>query len=249
MRHPNWRWFALFNDDDGEEGAPGTGGGAASAAQRRDAGLIALKARYSGDLERAVSTLYDENYTLREKNRKLKDATDAAKLPAGAVVLDKDQAEAWAAYQKIGAPADVVAKSELDKVSSELNKASIERLSLEAAGLLGWEPKVLTDLVRDKALHIEAKDETVDGKAKRVFYTRSMNDEAAALVPLEKYADENLTPYLPALKVKRGVTWPAQDSASDSGAPSSLVDKFITERDKRAATRPSPFNPQTSTGA
>jgi hypothetical protein len=243
MRYPTWRWFALFNHEEEDEGgAPGTGGGS-GARERRDAGLTALKARYSGDLERAVSTLYDENFSLREKNRKLKDTSDAAKLPEGAMVLSKEQAAAWAAYQKLGAPEEVVAKSELDKVSSELNRASTERLSMEAASLHGWEPRVLTDLVRDKALHLEAKDETVDGKAKKVFYTRPLNDDTAALVPLEKYANDSLAPYLPALKVKRGVAWPEQESANGGDAPSSVVDKFITDRNKRAAERPTPFAP------
>jgi hypothetical protein len=245
-KHPSWRWFAFFNNDE-DDGPPGSGGGSGGNAEdRRQAGLTALKARHSGDLERAVTVLFDENYKLRERNRVLKEKADAATLPEGASVLTQEELAVLEAYRKLGAPDDLVPKSELDKVTSELNQVSRERLAATAASTYGYDPSVLSDLVRDKALHLEVKDETVDGKPKKVFYTRPLNDAEAKLVPLDKHVTESLAAYLPALKVKQGVTFPGQGSAAEgsNGAGTSVVDRHIAERAKRMAARPNPLAPQ-----
>lgn len=235
----------LFAKEDDDDDAPGGGGGAAGS--RAEAGLTAFKAKYNGDLERAVATLFDENWDLRNKNRKLKEQVTSAKLPDGARVLTAEEVADYDAYAKMGKPDQLTQKEEVEKLQGELDQVSRERVALKAAGILGYEPVVLTDLVKDKGLHVEVKDETVDGKPAQTVYVRSATDDKAALEKMDKYVTEKLPAYLPALKPTKGVTFPAQGAAEGSNGASSAVDKFLEQRNQVASSRPNPLTPQKAT--
>ena len=240
-----WRQLALFNKPD--EGEPEGGGGAGSR-ETRDAGLVALKAKYNNDVERALTTVYEDNWSLREKNRKLGEKVEAAKLPEGAVVITKEQAAEYAEYAKLGKVADLVKKEVLDAANKRIEEIDTEKLHARAAGLLVWKPTVTHDLMRDKGLHVEIKSETENGKAVERVYVRPKADDKAPLVLLQQHVEKNLADYLPALKEKQGVTLPAQQPAGGgaNNGSTTLVDAHLAKRDAANKAR---VNPLTATNA
>lgn len=238
-RNPSWRWFALFNDGGGDDGGPPGGGGGRSGAE---ASLTAFKAKWNNDLERAVAALFDDNYNLREKNRKLREQLDAAKLPEGAVVLTKEQASDWEAYQKLGAPDALVKKEDLDAANAKIAALDARERHDTAAKELGWKGSVLHDLAESKGLHIEVRDETENGKAVKRVYTRPKADEKAPLVLLEKHVSEHLADYLPALKEKpAGPAIPPMGPAGGSNGSSSVADEYLKRREEMSKARTNPL--------
>jgi hypothetical protein len=237
LPRPTWRWFALFDkpDDDPPPGGGGGGGG-------RDAGFTALRAKFNNDLERAVATLFDENHTLRERNRKLKEQADSAKLPEGAVILQKDQAQVFEEYKKLGEPAQLVQKTKLDEATAKLEELDTERLHHRAAGLLGWKTTVAHDLLQNKGLRVEIKSETENGKAVERVYVRPKADDKAPLTLAEKYVSEKLADYLPSLKERQGPALPAQPGEGSPGqGGGGLADKFIAQREAANKVRTNPL--------
>lgn len=159
--------------------------------------------------------LADENHTLRRKNKQqrvqLEKLEPLAKKapPEGAVVLTKEQGEAWTAFQALKkTPKEVQdALTAGEKAITEV--AQIQRTTTvdEAAGLVKYNRETLRELVRDKNLTIELREENVteDGETKKVKvpYVKP-NTEGAQATKLVDYATNNLKPYLPALSAVEG---------------------------------------------
>lgn len=254
MKHfrPSWRTFALFNNDDGDEGGSGGGGGGAS----RSTKLTALKAKYNGDLERALNEMYDVNERFTKRITKLEQERDTAlaKVPEGSSVITKADAEELEAYRKLGPVKDLVKKVDLDTANQELAEIKTEKLHHEAARLLGWKPSVTHDLAQTKGLHVEIKDETENGKAVQRVYVRPKADDKAPLVLFTKHVDEDplLVEYKTALVAKpvgaNGVL-PKQSSAGGgSEGGSSLVDAHLAKKaaGSKAVTNPLSVAPATA---
>lgn len=236
----HWNMFAMFDND--PDDPPGGGGGGTRA--DRDAALTAFRAKFNNDLERAVATLFDENYRLRTKNRKLTEQVETAKLPDGAVVLTKEQAEHWEAYQKLGAPDALVKKEELEQANARIAQLDARARHDTAAKVLGWKSSVLHDLAEAKGLHIEVKDEKEGDKVVPRVYTRPKADEKAPLVLLEKHVTDALADYLPALKERpAGPVIPPMSPAGGgaTNGEGGIVDDFLAKRNKAAAEAPNPF--------
>jgi hypothetical protein len=242
-RGPSWHWFALFDkpDDKPDDPPPGSGG-AGGGRGDRESGLTALRARFNNDLERAVVALFDENYDLRDKNRKLREKADSARLPEGSVVLSKDDAALFDTYRKLGEPAQLAKKTDLDAAVAKLEALDTERLHHRAAGLLGWKPTVTHDLLQSRALVVEIKSETENGKAVERVYVRPRADEKAPLTLAEQYVTDKLADYLPSLKQTTGPRLPNQPAEGGTGGGSGgLADRFIADREKAGKARVNPI--------
>lgn len=241
-RNLSVRNLALFVKDDDDDGAnPGGGGGPS-----KETKLTALRAKYNGDLERAMGELYEVNERFTRQNAKLTATNEElkVKLPAGGtVVLDAEQAKQWEAYQKLGKPEGVVAKTDLDTANAKLAELDVEKLHHAAAKELTWKPSITHDLAKDKALHVEIKDEVENGKPVKRVYARPKADEKAPLILLSKLVETTYADYLPALRTVAPVVIPGQTSAED-GNPASggLAEKHIQNREARGKARTNPLS-------
>jgi hypothetical protein len=182
--------------------------------------------RYGGDANRGIKVLLSENAKLRQKIREAKDSPYKAdealreenqrlereneelssKIPdSAAVVLSGDDAKAWPAFKALGVTAEKAkdALKERDELKAQLKERDAKDLIAQAAELVGYNAKVLTDQVALRKLHLELKDvtEKIDGKdvVKKVPHVRPQADEKAALEPLTTYAERELAEYLPLL--------------------------------------------------
>lgn len=202
--------------------------------------------------------LFDENFHLREDKRKLNDDLKAVKdkLPEGAVVLSKEDAAAFEAYKALGKPEDV--KKSLDektKNDGELADLKFKQLIGDAAQAHGFKPNVLADIVKAKGMSIEiGETEVDDGKGGKVKKPAAfvLTNEGKSKVNLSDYARDNLSDYLPSLAAQAGQgagqQWVSQGqgaggAGNGQGAGGSVLDKFLTDRDKRAAETPNPLKP------
>lgn len=175
----------------------------------------------SSDAAALARQLFEENYRYRTELRDLQ-----GRLPAqGAAVLTPEQAQAWAAYQQLGAPADVqqtIAAHGTLKRDLELRDVAA------AAGYAGVE--VLRTIAGDLAF--EVKDETKDGKAVKTVYVKEKDGQA---MPLETYEAQKWAAFLPALR-------PAAAAAA-AGAPSTGATNPQTQRGQAQQIQIDPKNP------
>lgn len=211
----------------------------------------ALAAKHGGDPTKALEKLIDENHDLRDKNRGLKAELTAAQGKApkdGAVVLEGKDAEAWTAYQALGAPADLTKK--LDEATKATERAATlerEQAVTKAASAAGYKPSVLTDLAAAKGFAVEVRTEKVDGADKAVPYAipTGADGKPGQPVKLADYVSANLADYLPALTAaagggggtqKPGMAGPKYpQTAGGSTAPQASV--FQRIREQREAER------------
>lgn len=184
-----------------------------------------LAAQYHNDAMRVserLAEVLDDNFRLREKNRTLTaELTDAkGKAPAdGAVVLSKDEAAQWAAYQALGAP-DAL-KQTVDastKTADELATLKRERTTAEAAVAAGYKPAVLAKLPSLAGKDLVVKDVEIDGKkAKQAFVVADGKEHALAA-----YITEHDPEFLPALTTEAakpaGTQFVRQSAGSDAPA-------------------------------
>ncbi len=150
----------------------------------------------SSDAAALARQLFEENFRYRTELRDLQ-----RQVPAqGAAVLTPEQAQAWAAYQQLGAPTDVqtaIAEGKNLKRDLELR---------DVAGAAGYSIEVLRTLAADLAF--EVRDEQKDGKPIKAVYVKVDGKDIA----LETYAAEKWAAFLPALR-------PAAQAQGTSGAP------------------------------
>ena len=151
----------------------------------------------SSDAAALARQLFEENYRYRTE---LRDAQRQLP-PQGATVLTPEQAQAWTAYQGLGAPADV---------QTTIQQAQQLRRDLElrsVADATGYKFGVLRQLASDVAF--EVRDETKDNQPIKAVYVKVDGKD----VPLETYAAERWADFLPALKPA------AAAAAQATGAP------------------------------
>lgn len=173
------------------------------------AAFQALLEKHQKDGVALASTLFDENFKLRESNRELK-----KKIPAeGSVVLTGDDAAEYQAFKALDIKADAVKKAmdslpELEKKNKEL--AGMESLrELADIGLDGSKLKlsVLKDQIQTKFPDavISFKDEKdKDGKAVRTAFIKKSEKDSEQ--NFTEFANAELADYLPSLKVSNEAT-------------------------------------------
>ena len=140
--------YRILLDPQGGEGAgnnpdpKGAGDGDAVAKA-----FQALLAKHNNDAGALATKLFDENHSLREKNREL-----AAKVPLpGSLVLSGDDVAAWPAYQKLGKPGDLeaavnegrAAKADLEKSGTVTDAYALPvsaAAGLDAAKRISYSP-------------------------------------------------------------------------------------------------------------
>lgn len=201
------------------------------------AALAKLIEKSGGDTSSVALKLYDDNHSLREKNRTLK--ADVERL-AGEVTASKapdaetkTALEQYAEYKAYGTPAEVKAKLERGtQLEARVTADDRDKLAREAAGLVGYNADTLAAIAADKSLSLEIKDETgTDGKPARVPYVQMPKDGDKDVPPvkLTDYVTERLAPYAAALSAKStsstttstSTTYPSQ---RPSGKPPTPVD-------------------------
>lgn len=214
-------------------------------------GLLTAK---GGDVTTVNDALIKDNFTLREQKRTLKTENAAllGKVPGdGTVVLKKEDAEKWAAFQTLGMDPE-----EIGTVLTEYDSLATEVVSTKAATALGWKPDVLRQQVEQQGLSIEMSEVEVevkdkDGKATKVkkampFTTTADNKK----VPLQEY--EGLKSLTNSLvmdesdtgtggRAQTGVRMPKTGSTAarqgDAEAPSTLVGAHMAARYPRPSQR------------
>jgi len=191
------RFFA----DEGEEEQDGGGSTTTTKTRSRAPGSVVdrLINRFGG-AEAALGVVAGENFSYRKSIRDLeaKLATVGAKAPKdGQLVLSREQAADWEAYQKLGKPsevAEVVAKKEaLESEVAEVRHQAMLDEALEAAGLRN--KTVLGEVLKARGLVLEMKDETVEGKTVKVPFVRPAAEENGASEKLLDYIDSKAADY------------------------------------------------------
>lgn len=271
MRHPG----ILFNTPDGGTGGGGGGGGtggtAADAGARERVEATVQRLMAEGRAQERLVELHLDNHNLRERVRQMEGRQE---VPQGGLVLNAEDAAAWAIFKGLGKAEDV--KKAVEKVPAlegKLAEREFRDLAAEAAGLVGYEPTVLADLITSKGLELKLEDVKVaDPKGgaptvTKVPHVRPKGQDGAAFQPLADYATANLAAYLPALTVKGGanggkggsgsgaaatggVPFPVQNgSGTPAKQPGGLVDEFMEARNQRAAKAPNPLAKRPATTA
>lgn len=255
----------FVKDDDGEDGDKPKGGGGGSTVivntSQADADKIptqaavaSMIARHRG-AENAIAELMAQTYRLRRGKRILDGKATAdeirAVLPEGFSLLDKDQAAELASYRALGKVDDIKARVTNEaKLREQVEEQSREQLHRDAAEAAGYAPAALTKIAKAEGLHIEVRDETVDGKVVKKAFARRADKANDPLTPLHEYAEKNLAEWLPALKATeqqqtttRGVRIPQQKVDGQTQQPSDKASAFIAKRAERAKTVINPLLP------
>lgn len=214
-----------------------------------------------GDAQAVSLMLLNDNQKARERARKAEERAEAAekKIPKeGSVVITKEEAADFEAYKALGKPAEV--KTTVEKAKTlETEKQEREKSEgfTKAAEAIGYNGKVLADLALKNDLIIETVDEQQNGKTVKVPYARKNEDKAVRL-PLADFMKKEFADYLPALTAKGGgnnsgtagtgatstTQYPEQGPTGGTAPKGELADKFLADRNKRAAEKVNPLNPQ-----
>jgi hypothetical protein len=234
----------VYNADDNDDPQGGT-----SPKKPRPSDLAAQFHNDAMRLSERLAEVLDDNFQLREKNRKLTtDLTDArAKAPAAdSVVLTKEQAAQWEAFQALNlAPADIKTQLEAATTSAQelatLKRSEAIRAAAEAqgykAGTLGKLPSLAGKDLVVKDVEIEGK------KVKQAFVQIDGKDE-----PLAAYVEANDPEFLPALaadttSVPRTTTSvPSQSAGAGQGGDKAA--QFIQQQAEARSKQPNPLMKQ-----
>lgn len=160
---------------------------------------------HNNDLRKFSTSLFDDNFKLREANRKLREQV----APAGSVILTGEQLAAWKAYQSLGAPTDLVkpddvkaVRGDLEKARTELQQAQQEaekyRRSLllhDVADATGYVYSVLATLDKPDLSYEIVSDKDKDDKPIKTVKVKVGNET----MDLSAYAQEQWGVFLPAL--------------------------------------------------
>jgi hypothetical protein len=210
----------FYEGDAGGNGGGGTPAPAAPPAPANPSVAFANLMERSSDAASLARQLFEENFRYRTELRELQ-----GRVPAqGAAVLTAEQAQAWAAYQQLGAPEAVA--------TTIAAHGSLQRdLQIrDVAAASGYQLDVLRTLAADLAF--EVKDETKDGKAVKTVYVTPKGGQAT---PLETYASEQWAAFLPALR-------PAAP-AGQAAAPNTGATNPAASRGQTPQTAIDPKNP------
>lgn len=175
------------------DGGGGGGGGQQPPPDDRQ-NLQSLLDRHKGDALAVVSTLLAENHSLRDERRQLRGRV----APEGATVLTAEQAQQWAAYQQLGAPAELQTQlTAAQGATSELATLRREALLGQVEQASGYKGAVLSKLPGADKLTFDVRDVTVDGKAAKAVFVK---DAEGKEHPIDAYAQATWADFLPALK-------------------------------------------------
>jgi hypothetical protein len=207
------------------------------------AGVQALIARHNNDLMRVIDHLYGDNFSLREKNRTLKDQVKdlEGKVPGqGSVVLGSDDAKALEAYKALGDLETLkTALGERDKFKGELGVLQREGVLRDVAEAAGFKLPVLKTLAGDD-LSFEIKEVEKDGKKARTAFVKNGDGEK----DIAEYAKEKWADFLPSLQAQppapAGTPYPNQTSGGPPPKSDVLSDFKKSSQDRRQAA-PNPL--------
>ena len=206
---------------------PGNGGGNSDADP--NTGYQNL-VRNQGDANAAGILLYQENHSLRGKNRELQAEIEKLrkKLPGKeAVVLTDDQAQMWNAYQALGTPDEITAaQTDAKKFERQINVTA-------AATAASYNPDVLLHLAPENAQFTVKQVQDTEGNPVQAAYIQVGEGNE---VELSQYAGENWKPFLPSLVVESSQQKQVQGTRfiQQQGSQPPPKDKVLTQ-DERAA--------------
>lgn len=206
------------------------------------AGVQALIARHNNDLMRVIDHLYSDNFSLREKNRTLKEQVKdlEGKTPKdGGVVMPKAEAETLESYKALGDVETLkTALGERDQLKGELGVLRKDGVLRDVAEAAGFKLPVLKTLAGD--LQFEIKEIDQDGKKVRAAFVKADDGEKA----IADYAKDKWTDFLPALTAQPpqsgGTPFPTQSAGGPPPASSVLADFKKKSQEQRAA-QPNPL--------
>ena len=195
--------FRILLDDAAADG--GGSGGNDGGGKGKEGGASAetaqqILARHNNDSVRAIQGLMDENFKLREKNRKWKERAPAE----DAVVLGRKDAAKWTEYQKLGQPdhlKQVVTEHGDFRGKITAYERKEELRTVAEAGKVNF--AVLQKLAGDLSFEVTEKEEPDPrDKAKKVkvpvVLVKGADDETGT--PLDEYAKQHWGEFLPALR-------------------------------------------------
>lgn len=183
--------------------------------------------RHGRDALRLAEKLADaqnDTFSLREKNRRLREETAAlrGRVPAdGSVVLSAEDAAAWKAYQELGKAEDLKKRlTDSEGATTELTKLRRDAVIRDVADVAKFRASVLAD--RAQGLDLAVREVEENGKkVKRAVVVTDGKD-----TPLDAYAKEHWADYLPALQLGEqraggthtpsGTPFPRQHGAGDA---------------------------------
>lgn len=169
-----------------------------------DEGLRSLLDKYKNDALGLATSLYDQTYQLREKNREVRIEIEELKkkLPGDdAVLLTKADVERWEAYKKLGKVEDLKSIiTDRDTLKAENAKAQRKELLRKVAEAEGFDPDVLAELATD-SLNFEIKEiKDKEGKDIKQAMVIVKDGDKQETKPLADYASEKWAKFMLALK-------------------------------------------------
>jgi hypothetical protein len=186
--------------------AEGDAGGGAAPALDPTAAFQRLLDKNNNDGVKLAATLFDENFQYRETIRKLKEAQPGT----GALVLSADDAKEYGKLRTVLGDLDSKGLKEILEKYPDLEKSNKELASMENireladVGIDGSKLKVsvLKDLVLSKYPEAEFRfvtEKDKDGNDVRTAHIKPTKDGTEST--FADFAAQNLSDYLPALKV------------------------------------------------
>lgn len=202
----------------------------------------------------AVSALNDhlikDNFRLREARRNLNgELTTAKKLPDGAKLLLKEDAEAFDKFKALGFKPE-----DLSAIVVDYGSLRVGNMARDAAEALGWKHSVLKKVIERDGLEIEMKDVEVEeeenGKKVKVKksrpYVTTEDNKSVALEEYEPLKDFHASLIMDeegagaAGRITQGVRMPAQTGSTGGnggrkkgGEMTSVVANTLDTRYKR----------------
>lgn len=201
--------------------------------------------RYGKDALKLAEKLAEslsDNYSLREKNRTLRQEVadfKAKQAPDGARVLTKEESEAYDAYTALGKPSDI--KSELDTKSTaeqELTTLRRKQQLYDVHALTGFDPDVLGEIGAN--WQFITKEEQSDGGTSKVVYVKEGDQEQR----IDQHP--KVQKYLPALKpdVAPGTGYVAQSTGDKPVPAPDKATQFIAQQAEQRSKQPNPLMKQ-----
>ena len=206
-----------------------------------------LLSNRGGDSSAVGLMLYQENYQLRERRRQLEEENTQlrAKLPGeGAIVLNRAEAQRWQAYQALGNPEEV--QTSLTELQTLRRNGELSQI----AEVVKYKPSVFQKLDKDAGgLAYEVKEIEENGKKeKRAFVTVKDQAGAEQTIPLQQYAEQHWSDFLPALRNEQQAAPSGTDFVRQNpggGAPAnSAVDQFLQRQKERRESTTNPLMSQ-----
>ncbi|MBX3056499.1 MAG: hypothetical protein KF770_08510 [Anaerolineae bacterium] len=176
--------------DSQQSGQQGPSGGSSAGAA-----TAVLQQRIT-ELEAKVDTLEGDNYKLREDRRDLRGKVRdlEGKTPEeGGVILNKEQAALWTAYQQIGKPVDLKAGQE--KLATLERQTAIANAARYAGPGVQYNDQVLGQLVPESAALMVKTVKDAEGQESQAAFIKIGDGEHS----LAEYAAAHWEVFMPAL--------------------------------------------------